>query len=97
MGGIFIVLAFYILKQWKIIFVCFCLLPTALCLAFSCYFLQETPQFLIKCYEAKQIRESLQFIARLNGEAEAFSEKELLTEESLERLKREYAEEAQKS
>lgn len=66
-GGIYIVLAFRILKHWRVIFLYSCLLPLLFSLIFTYLFLQETPQLLIKCYPEEKIRQSLRFIAGMNG------------------------------
>jgi len=55
-AGIFSVLAIYVIKDWKTIFIAFCLIPTILCLAFNVWFVKETPQFMVKLYPAKKIR-----------------------------------------
>ena len=52
-GGLFTVLIFYLLKDWKIIFIVFCLIPLVACLAFNIFFVKETPQFLIKRYKVE--------------------------------------------
>jgi hypothetical protein len=49
-GGLFIVVAFYLLKDWKVIFFAFQFVPLLGCLVFAYFYLQETPQFLIKEY-----------------------------------------------
>lgn len=72
-AGIAVVAGFYIFKQWRVIFITYCLIPMVLCLVFSCWFVQETPQFLIKGYSVDQIRKSLKFIARVNGREASFS------------------------
>lgn len=56
MAGIVVVGAFYWLKHWRAVFLWFCLVPVLACLVFCYFFVQETPQFLIKRYEVSQIR-----------------------------------------
>jgi hypothetical protein len=48
LGGLFTVLSFYLIKDWKIIFFTFQFVPFVGCLLFTYFFLQETPQFLVK-------------------------------------------------
>jgi K+-transporting ATPase A subunit len=66
-GGILIILAFYLFKEWKFIFSVFCLVPYIICLIFTCFFVVETPQFLVKRFEVEEIRKNLRFIAWVNG------------------------------
>lgn len=67
-AGIVVVGAFYWLKHWRAVFFWCCLIPVLVCLLFSYFFVQETPQFLVKGYEVSQIRQSLHFIAWVNGQ-----------------------------
>ena len=53
LSGIVVVVAFFILKSWRGIFIVICLIPVFACLVFSFFFVQETPQFLIKRYSVK--------------------------------------------
>jgi len=66
-SGLFCVFIFYVIKDWKIIFIAFCLVPLIFCLVFNVFFLKETPQFLIKCNSVVNIRRSLRFIAKMNN------------------------------
>lgn len=66
-GGIIIILAFYFFKEWKFIFTVFCLAPFIICFLFTCFFVVETPQFLVKRFEVEEIRKNLRFIAWVNG------------------------------
>lgn len=52
-GGLLTVFIFYLLKDWRIIFIVFCLIPLVICLAFNIFFVKETPQFLIKRYNVE--------------------------------------------
>lgn len=79
LAGLFTVFIFYILKDFKIIFIVFCLIPLILCLAFNIFFLKETPQFLVKRYEVKEIRQSLRFIAKMNNTVDSFDQNEKLS------------------
>jgi len=97
LSGIVVVAAFYLIQSWRSIFLVMCLIPMAACLVFSFFFVQETPQFLIKRYSVRDIRKSLKFIAKVNDRLESFEESELLTEESLQQLKREYDMEIKRS
>lgn len=67
LAGIVVVVTFYIMKAWRGIFIVICLIPLSACLVFSYYFVQETPQFLIKRCTIKEIRSSFRFIAKING------------------------------
>ena len=46
------VLVFYLIKDWRPIFICFGLIPLILGLVFAIKFVIETPLFLIKRYSA---------------------------------------------
>jgi MFS family permease len=52
-GGLFTVFIFYLFKDWRMIFIVFCLIPLVVCLAFNIFFVKETPQFLIKRYNVE--------------------------------------------
>ena len=66
-AGISAVISFYALKNWRPIFISLLLVPMVLALVFTFFFVQETPQFLIKRYKVADIRKSLRFIAKING------------------------------
>lgn len=88
MGGIFLILVFYLLKRWKIIFILFLLAPMAICLIFAYLFVQETPQFLIKRYTPEEIRSSLRFMAKINNQLQSFEENPDVSEPNLLAMKR---------
>jgi hypothetical protein len=52
-GGIIIVLTFMIFKEWRFIFFYFCFIPYVFCFFCSCFFVVETPLFLIKRFKVK--------------------------------------------
>ncbi len=96
-GGIFLILVFYLLKRWKIIFVLFLLTPMAICLIFAYFFVQETPQFLIKRYTPEEIRSSLRFMAQINKQRWSFEENRAVSEPNLSEMARIYDECNEKS
>jgi MFS family permease len=49
-GGLFTVLAFYLIKDWKTIYFTFQFLPLVGCLIFAYFYLQETQQSLIQLH-----------------------------------------------
>lgn len=72
LGAIILVLSFQHFKEWKVIFFFLCFLPIIFAFFFSCFYVVDTPLFLVKCLEVEAIRENLRFIARINGREEEF-------------------------
>lgn len=87
LGGMFVVGAFYWFQDWRVVFFWFCLVPFIAIFIFSYFFVQETPQFLVKNYELDEIRLSLRFISRINGVEDKFEEEPILSEGSISKLK----------
>jgi MFS family permease len=90
LGGLLMVLCFYLIGNWQPIFWIFCFVPLFLCLCFSVYFLQETPQFLIKRHPVSAIIRSLRFIATLNGNLDTFETESGISPVAIEELKNAY-------
>ena len=58
--------SFYILQSWRPVFIFLQLIPFIASLIFAYFFVQETPQFLIKINSVQEILDSLHFIAKIN-------------------------------
>ena len=67
LGALLLIYLYYALKDWKVIFFFGSLIPQIIFLLFSYFYIQETPQFMVKIFTTEKIRSSLQFIARQNG------------------------------
>jgi MFS family permease len=96
-AGIVVIGAFFLFRAWRITFIVFCLLPLAASLLFAYFFVQETPQYLIKRHSVEHIRRSLRFMAKVNGRLGEFEESDRVSEASLGELKKAYESELRRS
>lgn len=86
-GGMLIALAFYLVKEWKTIFIYLCLIPYIICFIAAYALVVETPQFLVKRFEVLEIRENLKFIAWMNDKEKEFDSNMTLSENHIANLK----------
>ena len=87
LGGMLIVLAFYLMKEWKIILFLFGFIPYVICFIATYALVVETPQFLVKRFEVLEIRENLKFIAWMNDKEKEFDSNMTLSENHIANLK----------
>jgi hypothetical protein len=64
--------------------------PLLGCLVFAYFYLQETPQFLIKQHTVEEIEVSMRFMAKQNGRETECKDSYILSKANLELLKEEY-------
>ena len=87
LGVLGVIGLFYFLRDWKVIFWLYIVLPLAAAFLLTAFFFVETPQCLVRLNSVDYIRRQLRFVASLNGRAEDFDRNPILSEESIKQLK----------
>lgn len=64
--GVLIGVLFYIVRQWRVIIIFFCMIPSILVLALLITYLEETPKFLLKKGPFETLK-AMNRIASING------------------------------
>lgn len=76
MGAIIISSAYGWLRHWRYVTLYFIFLPYLLVLICMAIFLQDTPRYLLRKCSVAEIKQSLNFIARVNGKPDEFLNEE---------------------
>jgi len=66
LAGIFVSVGYYLLRDWRNVTHLFCTLPSILCLAVIIFYLEETPNNLLK-QGSQAVLGSLRRISKING------------------------------
>ena len=83
LGVLGVIGLFYFLRDWRVIFWLYIVLPLAIAFLLTAFFFVETPQCLVRLNSVEHIRKQLRFMASLNGRAGDFDRNPTLSEESI--------------